>query len=104
VTRREGAFDPSPFELSLSLPANRQFAPAVATLAEQAARHVGCDEAVVAQFGAEVVSALHQSLDAFGDGGAPPVELVLRRSAREIEAILTCGHRVRITRPIPTDA
>lgn len=104
MTRREGAFDASPFELSLSLPADRQFGPAVTTLAEQAARHVGCDEAVVAQFGADVVSALHQCLDAFTEGGAPPVELVLRRSAREIEAILTCGNRRRIARPIPTDA
>jgi hypothetical protein len=94
----------APFELAVSLPADRQFAPAVATLAGQAARHVGCDETVAAQFGAEVAAALLEGIGAVAAGEAPPVALLLRRTGREIEAILTCGKRVRMARPIPVDA
>ena len=92
----------SGFELTVSIPADARFAEMLAAVAAQAARQAGCAEPRVAEFGAAVSEALMDCLRALPPG-QDSIGVVLRRLTDEIEAVLTCGRRVRVARPVPID-
>ena len=89
------------FELNLSVPADARYGDAVRAVAEHGAQQAGCDPAVAAGFCAEVEDALHAC--ARSHGGDAAVSIVLRCGGGEIEAVLTCGRRIRVARPVPID-
>ena len=89
------------FELNVSIPADGRFAATLAVLAEHAAYHAGCDKQLSAEFGAAVDAAVHDCLAAPAKDVS--IAVVFRHAGAEIEALLTCGERIRVARPVPID-
>ena len=89
------------FELNVSIPADGRFAETVAVLATHAAYHAGCNQALAAEFGAAVDAAVRGCVA--GPPRDPFIGVVFRHVGSEIEAVLSCGDRIRIARSVPMD-
>jgi hypothetical protein len=89
------------FELTVSIPAEPRFAHAVEALAAHAAYQAGCNRELADEFGTAVDAAVQGCLTNPGKDIA--IDVVFRHVGAEIEAVLTCGERVRIARQVPID-
>ena len=92
----------TPFELSVTVPADRRFADTVGALAREAARQAGRSEADAARFGAEAEAALQECL-AGGDEADGQVAVVFRRGDRALDVSMTGPSGVKVARTLPID-
>jgi hypothetical protein len=85
------------FELNVSLPHDRRFAPAARDLAVQAAARAGCGRREAEAFGRAVEGVLAGCL---GGHGGSQVDLVFRSAAGGVEVLVSCD---QVFDPAPSD-
>ncbi|MGE0446314.1 MAG: hypothetical protein AB7P99_13880 [Vicinamibacterales bacterium] len=92
----------TPFELSISVPADRRFGETIGALAHEAARQAGQDEAAAGRFGAEAEAALNECL-AGGDRADGQVAILFRHSGGALDLTMTGPSGVKVARTLRID-
>jgi hypothetical protein len=92
----------TPFELSITVPADRRFGETVGALAHQAARQAGQDEAAAAQFAADCQAALVECL-AGGDRADGQVAILMRHGGAALDLTMTGPSGVKVARTLRID-
>ena len=88
----------APFDVNASFPANPRHRPAVEAMVAQATEQAGCAPEVAKDFADEVGTAF-SARAAEAEPGAQ-VSVRLERAPDRIEAAVSCGRTVRMSRPV----
>lgn len=92
----------TPFELFVTVPADRRFADTVGALAREAARQAGRGDDDASRFGDEAEAALQECL-AGGDQADGQVAVLFRRGDEALEVSLTGPSGVKVARTLRID-
>jgi hypothetical protein len=93
----------TPFELTVTVPADRRFGDTVGAVAAAAARQAGIDEPAAVAFGADVERALHGCLEGQPAAGDGQITVLVRRDSAALEVMLTCATGVKVARTLRID-